>query len=195
MADTTAKLALTLTGQRPLLMHNGRLANPIDPWTRQLKAITGKRRKTDEDLIAMMRVEARGGAYETADGLLAMPSENVWRALYDAAKAFKRGEDIKRGLVTDGSVVPLFIDGKSVDVDEFLSVPEHIDYRPVRVQRAKTMRARPLVEGWSCRHEFELLADVIDPRDLVPIVERAGRLVGLGDYRPTYGTFTTEIDV
>ncbi len=194
MSDLTAKITLHLTGIRPMLMHNGRLANPIDPWTRELKALTGKRRKTDEDLIAMMRVEARGGAYETPDGLLAYPTENVWRCLFDAAKAFKRGEDVKRALVHDGAIVPLLVNGDEVAVDEFLADPEHIDYRPVRVQRAKTMRARPLVSDWSTTVHFELLTDVIDPRDLGPIIERAGRLVGLGDYRPTYGTFNGQVE-
>lgn len=188
------KLSLTLTGQRPLLMHNGRLANPLDQYTRELKALTGKRKKTDEDLIAIMRVEARGSAYETSDGLLGMPDQNVWRCIYDAAKAYKRGEDIKRALLASDGVEPLFIAGAHVTADEFCSNPANIDYRPVAVQRNKTMRARTLARDWSSVHHFELLEDVIDPRDLAPILERAGRLVGLGDWRPTYGTFSAAVD-
>lgn len=186
------KLTLTLTGDRPVLLHNGRLANPLDPYTQQLKALTSKRKKTDDDLIAIMRVEARGGAYETSDNLLAFPTQNVWRSIYDAAKAYKRGEDIKRALLSSAAMEPLYVNGQTVDVDEYLSNPEHIDYRPVAVQRAKTMRARPVVHGWSTTHHFELLDDVIDPRDLGPIIERAGRLVGIGDWRPTFGGFTCE---
>lgn len=192
--DSSATITLHLTGLRPMLMHNGRLANPIDPWTRELKKLTGKRKKTDEDLIAMMRIEARGGAYETADDMLGLPTENVWRSLFDAAKAFKRGVDVKRALLTDGSVSTLLVGGDPVKVDDFLTDPDHIDYRPVRVGQSKTMRARPLVTDWSSTHTFELLTDVIDPRDLEPIVERAGRLVGLGDYRPTYGTFEGKVE-
>jgi len=188
------KLNLQLTGIQPMIQHNGRLANPLDPWTRQLKTLTSKRRKTDEDLVAIMRTEARGSCYETDDGLLGFPTANVWRCIYDAAKAFKRGEDIKRGFHYEPVTPPLLVwGGQIIGVDEWLEDPTHIDYRPMRVNSSKTMRARAIVPGWSCVHYFEVLEDVIDPRDLVPILERAGRLVGLGDSRPTYGTFSAEV--
>lgn len=187
------KITLQLTGDRPMLMHNGRLANPLDPYTQQLKAITGKRKKTDEDLIQMMRIEARGAAYETTDGLLGLPTENVWRSVYDAAKGFKRGEDIKRALSAPLETEPLLVDGATVAVDVYLSDPAHIDYRPVAIMKRRTMRARPVVRSWVSVHHFELLDDVIDARDLAPILERAGRLTGVGDWRPTFGTFSCEV--
>lgn len=187
------KVTLTVTGNRPLLMHNGRLANPIDPWSRRLKELTGKRKKTDEDLIAIMQIEARGSAYETSDGLLGLPTQNVWKCVHEAAKAYKRGEDIKRAFLADDSIQPLIVGGQHVSVDAFLAVPEHIDYRPVAVNRARTMRARCLVPEWSGAFHFDLLEDVIDARDLAPILERAGRLVGLCEWRPTYGTFNCEV--
>lgn len=188
------KLTLTITGNRPMLQHNGRLANPLDPHTQALKALTGKRKKTDEDLIAMMRTEARGASYETTDGYLGFPTQNVWRCVYDAAKAYKRGEDIKRALLADDNIEPLLVAGELVTIEDFLSNPDNIDYRPVAVQRSRTMRARPLVKDWSGTYHFDLAEDVIDARDLAPILERAGRLVGLGDWRPTYGTFTCGIE-
>ena len=187
------EITLIIEGQRPLLMHNGRLANPLDPHTRALKALTGKRTKTDEDLAAICLVEARGGCWETSDGLLGIPNAAVWRCIYDAAKAFKRGEDIKRSLITDDLTVPLTVHGGPVSCDDWLTDPAHIDYRPVKISGRKTMRARPRVEPWAAEHTFELLTEVMDPRDLVPILERAGKLVGLGDCRPTYGAFKVAI--
>lgn len=187
------ELKLKLTGTRPMLQHNGRMANPIDPFTRQLKALTGKRTKTDEDLVSIMRVEARGACWETVDGLLGIPNAAIWRCLYDAAKAFKRGEDIKRALNFEDLTVPVLIGESAVTCDEWVSTMEHIDYRPVKLMGRKTMRARPLLREWQSVHVFELFTDVIDARDLVPIIERAGRLVGLGDWRPTYGQFTAEV--
>lgn len=199
------KVTLNLTGERPMLQHNGRMSNPLSAEARAMKALTSKKRKTDEDYLAMLTTEARGAVYETTDGLLGVPSQNLWRSLYDAATAFRRGADIKRALmVADGDgdlVVPLLIPqgraGRSgeISVESFLSVPEHVDYRPVKVGQVRTMRARPKVPaGWTCTHHFDLLEDVIDPRDLAPIIERAGRLVGLGDWRPTFGTFATDVE-
>lgn len=188
------KLILALTGERPMLQHNSRLANPIDPYTQRLKSITGKRKKTDEDLVTIMRIEARGACWETHDGYLGVPTAAVWRCIFDAAKAFKLGQDIKRALLMSDAIEPLLVGGAKVKCDDFLSDPAHIDYRSVKVGTARTMRSRPIVPvGWQTTHTFELLSDVIDPRNLEPVIERAGRLVGLGDWRPTYGTFSAEV--
>jgi hypothetical protein len=184
------QLNITITGIAPMLQHNGRLANPLDPYTRQIAGISGKRKKTDEDRYDLMKIEARGGCWETTDGTLGIPNEAVWRSIYDAAKAYKRGEDIKRALLIDPDTVPLLIDGDVVDCDIFLKDPEHIDYRPVKIMGKKTMRARPLIPaGWQSTHTAEILEDVIDLGDMAPIFERAGRLVGIGDWRPRYGRF------
>ena len=189
------ELTMRLTGTRPMLMHNGRLANPIDPWTRKLGLLTKKRQKTDDDLIDIMRTEARGSCWETADGLLGVPGAAIWRSLYDAAKAFKQGENVKRALMFEDVTIPLMVEGRPYTADEWITDPAHIDYRPVAVQRAKTMRARPLIPvGWSVELTVELMDDVMDARQMVPIFERAGRLVGLGDWRPTYGRYEISIE-
>lgn len=187
------ELKVRLMGVAPLLMHSGRLANPLDEHTQRLKALTGKRKKTDEDLREIALVEARGGCWETPAGKLGVPTAAVWRSIYDAAKAFKLGEDVKRSVQFSDTVSDLETDGKVWDCDDFIAAG-NFDYRSVKVSNRRVMRARPLVaEGWSSVHSFDLLEDVMDPRSLVPVFERAGRLVGLGDWRPTYGRFELEV--
>lgn len=187
-------LTITLRGERPLLMHNGRLANPLDYYARELKKINGKRKKTDDDYANLMRIESRGGAWETEDGLLGIPNAAVWRSIYDAAKAFKLGEDIKKALLFDDLIEPLTIKGSEITVDDFLRQDNSIDYRSVKIQRVRTMRARPIVRDWESTHDFTLNGSVIDVGNLEPILERAGTLVGLGDWRPTYGTYTATLE-
>ena len=64
----------------------------------------------------------------------------------------------------------------------------------VGVEKRRVLRTRPRVpSGWETTHYFELLDDVIDPRDLAPIFERAGRLVGVGDWRPKFGRYEVTI--
>lgn len=189
------ELRVTLTGTRPLLMHNGRLANPIDPWTRRLREVTSRRRKTDEDLAEQIHVEARGGCWDTSDGLLGVPSAALWSSLHEAAKFFRRGADVERALVTDDLVMPLAIDGAKVSADDWVTDFEHIDVRPARLRGQRVLRARAIIPaGWQSTHCFELLTDVMDARDLDPIVERAGRLVGVGDWRPMHGTYTARVE-
>lgn len=189
------ELALTLIGTKPMLQHNGRLSNPLDPYTRKLRQISGKRKKTDEDLVEMMHIEARGSAWETEDGILGVPTAAVWRSIQQAATAFKLGRDVERGLIVDDTVEPLVIGKKTYTVDDYLAKSmNHVDYRPVKVQTSRTMRARVRVaEGWRCTHKMEIDPDVLDLRNLQPVFARAGRLVGIGDWRPRYGTFELEV--
>ena len=188
------RLSVTLTGTHPMLMHNGRLANPLDDWTRQLKALTSKRKKTDEDIFQIAQVEARAGCWETVDGMLGVPSAAVWRCFYDAAKQFKLGTTVKKSLYFDDVVEPLTIDGAKVFCDDYVRDFDNVDYRTVKVQTSTTMRARPKIPtGWQTSHTFELFDDVMDVRELQTVMDSAGRLYGLGDWRPTYGRFTVEV--
>ena len=38
-----------IIGSQPVMMHNGRLANPLDPYTKACKRISSKTKKSDED--------------------------------------------------------------------------------------------------------------------------------------------------
>jgi len=182
---------LKLTGD-VLMPHNGRLANPLDKWTKAMKELTGKRKKTDEDLIKMMQIEARGGLYETEDGYLGMPTCNVFATIYEGAKAFKLGKMTKQAVRYKDTIEPLLVNGKKVLADKYLSDPKNIDYRLVVVQRSRLMRARPIVRNWETTHTIELNEELMNKRDFIPILKRAGD-VGLCDMRPTYGTFKVEV--
>lgn len=183
------KLALALHGLTPLVAHNTRLANPLDPYAVRLKEITRKAAKdrTDEDIIEAMRVESRGAIYETPEGLVGWPVENVWRCIQEASRAFKLGQHVKRGLLFDATVEPLEIGGEVHQVDAFLADPTNIDYRSMRVKASRVMRSRPIFRDWSLRVNFDALEDVLDLRVLSPVLERAGRLTGMGDSRPVGG--------
>jgi hypothetical protein len=72
-----------------------------------------------------------------------------------------------------------------------VTIAVDLDQRRVMVQRNGITRSRPaLLKGW--RAEFELLVQVpeyVPPSDLQDVLTNAGRLIGLGDFRPTYGRF------
>lgn len=189
-------LKIRVTGNRTLLQHNGRLANPADPYTRELKSLTGKRNKTEEDLALVMSVEARASAYETENGVLGIPTAAVWASIHDAAKAFKMGPRVGRGLLLrdPDEVVPLRHGRKTHSVDAWLADPQHTDTRAVVVQRSRVMRSRCRVTApWVSEHEMELDEDILDLRALVPVFAYAGRYVGLGDWRPRFGTYDLKV--
>ncbi len=187
-------LTLRLTGTRDMLLHNERLRNPLNDYTRRIAAIAGKQKKTDKDLAELALLEARGGMYETPDGLVGLPNGNVWSCLHVAARKFKLGKLIEQGLVASQEVAPLVIGGKTMLCDTYLNDDSHLLYRSAVVGGKRVMRARPVVPaGWTAEVTFVRLADVLEPEKLEPIIEHAGRLVGLCDWRPIYGLFKTEI--
>ncbi len=58
--------------------------------------------------------------------------------------------------------------------------------------RGRVVRYRPMLEDWSLVFELEVLDDTI-PVDVVKMaLDDAGRVVGIGDWRPRYGRFVVE---
>jgi hypothetical protein len=61
----------------------------------------------------------------------------------------------------------------------------------VTIQRNGITRVRPAIKaGWVA--EFQLMSNLpeyIRPNDLHDVIVNAGRLIGLADFRPTYGRF------
>ena len=45
----------------PLIMHNGQLADPFNHFSKAKKEITGKRAKTDADMMEIARLDWFGG--------------------------------------------------------------------------------------------------------------------------------------
>ena len=68
---------------------------------------------------------------------------------------------------------------------------DYLDARRVNVNRAGITRQRPAMNaGWTAEFQFMVnTPEYIDARLLYAVLADAGRLVGLGDFRPTYGRF------
>ena len=52
---------ITIRGIAPLLMHNGQLANPLNPLAKEMKKVTSVRTKTDEHHLELQRLEFLAG--------------------------------------------------------------------------------------------------------------------------------------
>lgn len=187
------RFRITITGTAPLLMHNGRLANPLDPSTQALKALTSKRKKTDDDLSDIARAEFLGGLYIDPDVGPFIPGENIERTIRDGATLTKNGMNVKRGLFIETGVNPLAYAGPRTaealwDDQNFRLI------RTVTNQQNRVPRTRPIFTDWRTSAEGSLDETILDFRTLGGIVEQAGMYVGLGDWRPRYGRFTAELE-
>lgn len=203
------KASVTLTGTGDLLLHNGQTADPRNTYAKQLKAISGKRKKTDADLDAMARIEWFAGLYlgkVEVDGqsyvTTTIPAHVLESAFVAGAKKSKRGVQAKSGLFVDRQAV-LEFEGKpagnltpeqmQTELDALFDGGEHHLTVGVKVGTSRVMRTRPKVTGWKASTVVEYDDSVMTLADVRDVIEDAGHLVGVGDWRPKYGRFNASI--
>ena len=126
--------------------------------------------------------------YRDEKGDLAVPGEYLRMAIINAAK-FKQDPRSPRKSAMDlykagiVNMTPL----ASLGVKEW----DYEDRRRVMIQRNGVTRVRPaMLKGY--RVEFQIMVNLpeyIDPASLRETIEQAGRLIGIGDFRPTFGRF------
>jgi len=104
------RIDITIEGTSPLLMHSVRLANPFDEWTKRLKALNSKRKKTGEDVHEIARVEWNGGLYIDDVGPY-VPSEWIESMIRDGAKKNRLGRTVTSALLTETDRFHLDYDG------------------------------------------------------------------------------------
>lgn len=180
-----------LIGTAPLLMHNGRLADPMDPATKALAAVSKGKAK---DLEKTARAEFMGSLYLNDELEPCVPVDCILAAVIAGAKAYKNGKAAQAGVydVAGMTSFPLVYKGPR-DPEKLFDNPLFRDRRSVRVQMARIMRTRPMFRNWSLDIELEFDPTLIAEQDLTQSIERAGKAIGICDYRPRFGRFTVEV--
>jgi hypothetical protein len=170
------QVRLMIEGSADMLFHRWN-TEAVDAKSKAAKNSAAK--KTDD-------VESY--VYRMDDGTLALPGEYLRQSIIHSAKfrqdprsPRKSAMDLyKAGVV---SLTPL----ASLGVKDW----DYLDTRRVMIQRNGINRIRPAMKaGW--RAAFDLMINTpeyIDRNSLREVIEQAGRLIGVGDFRPTYGRF------
>lgn len=183
--------SVQLTGKSAFLMHSDRFANPLDPLTKAHKELTSKRKKTDDDHIAIARSEFIGGCYWSKDKGFYLPAQNLESCLVAAAKLQKLGVKFKQGVQVLEDDLP-FIGYEKKTPEQLWETPDNVDCRGVKVGTSKIMRYRPILRSWILRATIAINEDVVNVSEVKKAVQDAGALIGLGDYRPRFGRFNVE---
>lgn len=185
-----------MQGVSPLLCHNGQTADPRNTYAKAMKAVSSKRKKTDADLDELARLEWLAGLYRV-EGDLIIPDYVIESTMIAGAKKSKRGPQAKCGLFFTDHGSLNFTGRPEVINDQTLAeMYESGDFTHtigVRVGMAKVMRTRPIFRGWSCSVLAQYDPDVLNQRDIEEIAVDAGKLVGIGDWRPKHGRFDAEV--
>jgi hypothetical protein len=126
--------------------------------------------------------------YRNDRGELCIPGEYLRMSIVNAAK-FKQDPRSPRKSAMDlykAGIVPL-TDLATLNVKSW----DYLDQRRVMIQRNGVMRVRPaMLKGWQAQFEIQCQTpEYIEASTLHDVITQAGRLVGIGDFRPTYGRF------
>lgn len=168
--------SVTITGSSDFLFHRWN----CEAVEAQKSAAKSSKAKRSDDIESYV--------YRTDDGELAIPGEYIRQAVITAAKfrqdprsPRKSAMDLyKAAVVSLTHLAPL----GTKDWD-------YLDTRRVTIQRAGVNRTRPAMKsGWKVTFEFMVnLPEYVSPNDFREVIESAGRLIGIGDFRPTFGRF------
>jgi hypothetical protein len=175
-----------------LLMHSTRGVNPLDPLSREMKKITSKRTKTEEDLLAMMRFDYELSAYHDKDLGFYLSAEMLEACIREGCKANKNGQKAKIAIFVVEEKIVLGHDGPST-IEEAYAEVDMKDIRTVTVNNSKILRCRPRFNRWWLEFTVELDETILSFEEFCHALDIAGRQKGLGDYRPRYGRFESKI--
>ena len=172
-------------GISPLLMHSDRASDPLSKEAQWLSEISGKRGKTEADIIELARREFHCSLYLDAAGRPTIPIDNVHSCLYAAAKRRKEGP-IFSGSLTVSSAR---FDYNGPDYPDALwkAQDTFVDRRSVKVGTSRVIRTRAIFPMWSLTVTAENDPEVADLFRIRLWAEIAGTRIGLGDYRPQRG--------
>ena len=170
------RVAVELTGTCDLLFHRW---NPQAVDEKAKAAKNSKAKKTD-DLESYVYRDERGD--------LCLPGEYVRQAVIMAAK-FRQDPRSPRKSAMDlyKAGVQSLTNLASLGATQW----DYEDTRRVVVQRSGVNRTRPAMRhGWRASFVFLVLTpEYIAPMDLHAVMTQAGQLIGLADFRPTFGRF------
>jgi hypothetical protein len=167
---------ITVVGAAPFLFHRW----SVDGVEAKANAAKGSKAKKSDDLESYV--------YRDGDGILSIPGEYFRMAIIGAAK-FKQDPRSPRKSAMDlfKAGIVVLTEHCSLGAKEW----DFIDKRRVMIQRNGITRQRPAMNaGWEATVELHvLLPEYISSTMLNETIQSAGRLIGVGDFRPTFGRF------
>jgi hypothetical protein len=175
-AEMPFSATIAVQGVAPFIFHRW----SVDGVEAKSKAAKGSKAKKEDDLESYV--------YRDEDGFLAIPAEYFRMAIVNAAK-FKQDPRSPRKSAMDLFKAAVF------PTHEYCSLGrkewDYVDRRRVTVQRNGITRCRPAInKDWKATMQFEIvLPEYVSPELLNEVIQLAGRVTGVGDFRPTFGRF------
>lgn len=179
------KCYVEIEGETPMIIHNGRTSNPLDEYAKRLKALTSKRKKTDEDYEKILDLQWHASLYWNDTIGLYMPVENLLAALHKACKKHKLGNHVSGFVFGEKLGFPILVEGHE-SLEKLESIQEYRFVKAVSIQRAKTLSCRAMFKEWALNFNFEVDQSLLTEEDVSMILETMSKRIGLGVWTPSH---------
>ena len=170
------RASVTISGHADILFH--RWNN--EAVAEKAAAVKGSKAKKSDNVESYV--------WRNEEGFLCLPGEYLRGSVVMAAKFHQDPRSPRKSAMDlfKAGVVSL-TDLASLGAKEW----DYEDSRRVVIQRSGITRVRPAMrKGWKATVELMITTpEYISPEFLQGVITKAGLLVGVGDFRPTYGRF------
>jgi hypothetical protein len=179
-------VSFTIEGVCPILFHR---------WSNEAVAEKAKAKKGS---AAKKSDNVESYVYRDENDFICLPGEYVYGSIVDrknGASKYRQDPRSPRKSALDlyrAGIAPLTLLSPILSADDEPTTEWHyIDERRATVQQNSITRQRPAFNaGWRAEFVFQVnLPEYIDAHSVLDVLTLAGRAVGVGDYRPTYGRF------
>lgn len=197
------EFTINLQGTSPLLQHNIQMADPNCYWTKLSKANSAVRgaKRTEAIEAEMTKIKFLGSLYIDKTYGPYVPATWLKGSLIQAGKARKKGTAIKTGVVLTDEVFPLAYDGPRTPEGLYDEIENFSHFAMVNVGTGGVKKmvpcTRPMFRNWSLEATGMYDEESLDEDDFQWAIERAGLVVGIGDWRPEkggiFGRFETKL--
>lgn len=189
------KIEFELKGNTALLMNSNQGVNPLHPLTKKMKVLTAKRKRTEEDDTEILHLKWQLGLYWDDVIGIHVPAVNVEGMFRDSAKSVRKGTVAKlsSAISVSPDLIPLITpEGTPTTKDGLWDDPngKYADVKVGKIKQASVLLCRPRFDGWSLKFILAYDESKFDRKEVVELMEKAGRDVGLCDYRGKYGMFS-----
>lgn len=191
------QINITVRGIRPLIMHNGRLADPRDPISAQIASLTEKKPKsrTEEEKRRLDWLQWRGALYwDDERNCIAVPGENVEKYMAEGAAKIRKQKQIVAAAYIPEFMIPILLpEGiKAPASPEAMYADARFVFRKIVRIPPKTGGRQPIERviiptGWRLKFQVEFDDTEIDGKHIFKAIEQGFQWGGLGIWRPKFG--------
>ena len=200
-------ITVQLTGVRPLIMSNHQtvqLSNPFAVESRRVNSLVkSARKKGDENKLAELEQTASrndweaSAYYDKSENVFFLPDTVICACIRAGAAAARKGKDIDRAVIVNETFAPICdvpqhktLDGYYSDSRFVLSCQAKIPPKTgALIWKTRCM----MPTGWTLKFSCDFDENTIAEKSLLEAIEAAGKVCGIGGWRPKFGRFTVSV--